>query len=118
MHKIFRYSKIIQTIDIRYPVILSINGSRVHCSCERVTGIPGTDNGNFTLGVNIAFSGYNDSYGSINFEWKMKDGINETKSTSVWSPTYSGSGFTTRSSWQVTNSDGNKTYYIFDLQVR
>ena len=118
MHKIFRYSKSIQTTDIRYPVILSINGARVHCYCERVTGIPGTDNGNFTLGVNISFRGYNDSSDSINFEWKMKDGINETKGTSVWSPTYSGSGFTTRSSWQVTNSDGNIIYYIFDLQVR
>ncbi len=107
-----------QTTNIRYPVTLSINGSMVHCSCERVTGIPGTDNGNFTLGVNIAFRGNNESSDSINFEWKMKDGINETKSTSVWSPTYSGSGFTTRNNWEVTNSDGSITDYIFDLQVR
>ena len=121
IEKEFRYKKVdkpIQTTDIRYPVTLSINGSMVHCSCQRVTWIPGTNNGDFVLGVNIAFSGYNDSYGSMNFEWKMKDGINETKSTSVWSPTYSGSGFTTRNSWQVTNSDGNITNYIFDLQVR
>ena len=90
----------------------------VHCSCERVTGIPGTDNGNFTLGVNIAFGGYNGGYDSVNFEWKMKDGINETKGISIPNPVYSGSGFTTRSSWQVTNSDGNIIYYIFDLQVR
>lgn len=118
----FRYKKVdkpIQTTDIRYPVTLSINGAMVHCSCERVTGIPGTDNGNFTLEVNIGFSSNNGSYwDSINFEWKMKDGINETKSTSVWDPKYMGSGFTTRSSWQVTNSDGSITNYIFDLQVR
>lgn len=110
--------KPIQTTDIRYPVTLSINGSMVHCSCQRVTWIPGTDNGNVTLGVNIGFRGYNDSYDSINFEWKMKDGINETKSTSIWDPRYTGSGFTTRNSWQVTNSNGDITYYIFDLQVK
>lgn len=122
VEKVFKYKKVdkpIQTTDIRYPVTLSINGAMVHCSCERVTGIPGTDNGNFTLGVNIGFSSNNGSYwDSINFEWKMKDGINETKSTSVWDPKYMGSGFTTRSSWQVTNSDGSITNYIFDLQVR
>ena len=114
----FRYSKSIQTTDIRYPVILSINGGMVHCSCQRVTWIPGTDNGNFTLGVNIACGGYNGGYDSVNFEWKMKDGINETKGIGIPNPVYSGSGFTTRSSWQVTNSDGNIIYYIFDLQVR
>ena len=60
----------------------------------------------------------NGGYGSVNFEWKMKDGINETKGIGIPNPVYSGSGFTTRSSWQVTNSDGNIIYYIFDLQIR
>ena len=124
IYKEFHYKKKdkpIQTTDIDYPVTISINGAMVHCSCERVTGIPGTDNGNFTLKVSVGFSGYNDSSDSIDFEWKMRDGINETKSTSVWDPRYIGSGFTTGNSWQVTNSSGDITYitnYRFVLRIK
>ena len=117
--KEFKYRKEepIQTTDINYPVTISINGSLVHCSCERVTGIPGTNNGNVTLGVNISFGGYNGGYGNVNFEWAMRYGINENKGIPVPNPVYSGSGFTTRSSWQVTNSSGNITNYRFVLNV-
>lgn len=116
MHRTFRYSKIIQTTDIRYPVTLSINGSMVHCTCQRVTWI-GSDAANFILGVNIGFSGYNGGYSSIDFKWQMKNGIDETKGIGIPDPVYSRSGFTTRNDWQLIDSDGNITNYIFDLQV-
>lgn len=115
MHKIFRYSKITQTTDIRYPVTISINGSMVHCSCERVTGIPGTDNGNFTLEVGIQLA-YNNQYDSVHFKWQMKDGINEYKNVKY--PYIQSSAFFTRNDWEVTNSDGNKTHYRFVLHVK
>ena len=118
MHKIFRYSKSIQTTDIEYPVTLTISGNTVHCYCERVTGIPGTNNGNVTMKVNIGFGGNNGSSDSIDFEWKIKDGITEYKHINIFDPIYMGSGFTTRSSWQVTNSDGNITYYRFVLRIK
>lgn len=121
IEKEFRYRKVdkpIQPTDINYPVTISINGSMVHCSCERVTWIDGTNNGNVTLGVIISFSGYNGGYGNVNFEWQMRYGINETKGIPVPNPVYSGSGFTTRNSWQVTNSSGNITNYRFVLQIK
>ena len=111
--KYFYYKKKdkpIQTTDINYPVTLSINGSTVRCSCERVTGIPGTDNGNFILKISVSFRNNYGSSDSVNFEWKMKDGINQTKSTSISYPIYTGQIFLSRSSWQVTDSSGDITY--------
>lgn len=117
----FRYKKKdkpSQTTDINYQVTISKNGSLVHCSCQKVTWIDGTNNGNVVLGVRIGFAGYNGGYGDVRFDWEMKNGINETKSIPIPNSTYSGSGFTTRSTWQVTNSDGSITNYRFVLQVR
>lgn len=103
-----------QTTDVRYQVIINWNGSLVHCSCQRVTWIPGTNNGNVVLGVNIQFNGNR----SINFLWEMKNGINESKGIDIQNPFYTGSGFTTRNSWQVTNSDGSITNFIFELVIK
>ena len=119
--KYFYYKKKdkpIQTTDINYPVTISISGYTVHCSCERVTGIPGTDNGNVTLKVGIT-SAYNGDFNTVHFEWVMKDGINQSKGIR-YNNIYS-SGFESRNSWQVTNSSGDITYitnYRFVLQVR
>lgn len=112
IYKEFHYSKIIQTTDIRYPVTISISGYTVRCYCERVTGIPGTNNGNVTLEVGIRLA-YNNQYDSVHFKWQMKDGINEYKNVKY--PYIQSSAFFTRNDWEVTNSDGNKTHYIFYL---
>ena len=114
----FKYSKIIQTNTMDYPVTISINGSMVNCKCNRVTWIPGTNNGNVILGVNITFGGYNGGYGSVDFNWEMRYGINETKGIGIPNPTYSGSGFTTRNDWEVTDSSGNITHYRFVLHIK
>ena len=112
--KYFYYKKkdkpTIQTTNIDYPVTISITGSMVHCSCEKVTWIDGTNNGNVVLGVNISFGGYNGGYGDVKFDWEMRYGINENKTIPMPNAVYSGSVFTTRSSWQVTNSYNNITY--------
>ena len=46
----------------------------------------------------------------------MKDGINEYKNVKY--PYIQSSAFFTRNDWEVTNSDGTKTHYIFDLYIR
>ena len=104
-----------QTTDIRYPVTISISGYTVHCSCERVTGIPGTNNGDFTLEVGIQLA-YNNQYDSVHFKWQMKNGINEYKNVKY--PYIQSSAFFTRNDWEVINSDGNKTHYIFVLIIK
>ena len=96
---------------------MRINGTTVHCSCDRVTGISGTDNGNVTLRVDVGFRNNNGLTRSIKFEWKMKDGINETKSAILDNATYQGSIFLSKNSWQVTDLDGVKTNYTFVLNV-
>ena len=116
--KYFYYKKKdkpIQTTNINYPVTISISGYTVHCSCERVTGIPGTDNGNFTLEVGISLA-YNNQYDTVHFKWQMKDGINEYKNVKY--PYIKSSGFFTRNDWGVTNSDGSETHYRFVLQIK
>ena len=109
--------KPIQTTYMDYPVTINIIGSKVHCFCERVTWIPGTNNGNVVLGVNIQFSGVDEGYYNINFEWEMKNGINENRVVGSTDFFYAGSGFTTTSSWQVTNSDGNIVIHRFVLNI-
>ena len=85
----------------------------LNCKCNSVTNIPGTNNGNVTLSINVQLSDgvseNNNEY--FNFSWVMKDGINESKSCSV--PYYAGSDFTTQLSWEIDNGDGSKTYYTF-----
>ena len=100
---------------IDYYVTFTLNSGMLNCKCNRVTGIPGTNNGNVTLGINIQLG---DGFGadrneSFNFSWVMKDGINESKSCGV--PYYLGSGFTTQSSWEDDNGDGTKTHYDFEI---
>ena len=90
----------------------------LNCKCNRVTGIPGTDNGNVTLGINVQLGDGKDSIvGGRNewfqFSWVMKNGIDESKSCSV--PYYLGSGFTTQESWEIDNGDGTKTHYTFHI---
>ena len=116
IYKEFHYKKK-DKLDtyIKYYVTLSLNNGMLNCKCNSVTNIPGTNNGNVTLGIDIELS---DGIGSTNnehiyFSWVMKDGINESKSCSRHY--YSGSGFTTQSSWENDNGDGTKTHYTFHI---
>ena len=100
---------------IDYYVTFTLNSGMLNCKCNSVTNIPGTNNGNVTLGIDIQLS---DGIGSTNnehiyFSWVMKDGINESKSCSM--PYYAGSGFTTQSAWEDDNGDGTKTHYTFHV---
>ena len=81
--------------------------------CNSVNDIPGINNGNVTLSINVQLSDRvsENNNESFNFSWVMKDGINSSKSCSRHY--YSGSGFTIRSSWESDNGDGTKTYYTF-----
>lgn len=117
-YKMFGYYYKKKDNYIRFPVKLSVNGLMVHCSCKRVNWVPGTNSGNVTLGISITLGeGFGaDRYETFKFSWVMKDGIDESKPCSIpYYPYYLGSGFTTQSSWELDNGDGNKTYYIFDI---
>lgn len=100
---------------INYYVTFTLNSGMLNCKCDSVTNIPGTNNGNVTLGIEIELGdGLGDGHTeSMQFSWVMKNGINESKSCSV--PYYYGSGFTTKSSWEIDNGDGTKTYYSFHI---
>ena len=109
----FNYKKKKLDTYINYYVTFSLSNGMLNCKCNSVTNIPGTNNGNVTLGIDIELS---DGIGSTNnehiyFSWVMKDGINSNKSCSRHY--YSGSGFTTQSSWESDNGDGTKTHYTF-----
>ena len=100
---------------INYYVTFTLNSGMLNCKCDSVTNIPGTNNGNVTLGVDIELG---DGVGGgrteyFRFSWVMKNGINESKSCSV--PYYLGSGFTTQEAWEDDNGDGTKTYYRFQI---
>lgn len=119
IEKEFRYKKADKPDKfINYYVTLTLNSGMLNCKCNRVTGIPGTNNGNVTLAVRIqlgdgkaAIVGGRDEW--FQFSWVMKNGIDESKSCSV--PYYLGSGFTTQESWEIDNGDGTKTYYTFHI---
>ena len=100
---------------ITYYVTFTLNSGMLNCKCDGVTNIPGTNNGNVTLGTDIQLSdGKGDGRSEyFTFSWIMKDGINESKYCSV--PYYLGSGFTTRSGWEDYNGDGTKIHYTFQI---
>ena len=114
----FRYKKKDEPVEpgkpntfINYYVTLSLSNGALNCKCDRITNIPGTNNGNVTLGIDITLSNGVGGYERMQFSWVMKNGINESKSCSM--PYHYGSGFTTRSDWENDNGDGTKTYYTF-----
>lgn len=114
IEKEFRYKKADKPDKfINYYVTLTLNYDMLNCKCNRVTGIPGTDNGNVTLGITVQLGNGKGAYEWFQFSWVMKDGINESKSCSV--PYYLGSGFTTQESWGIDNGYGTKTYYTFHI---
>lgn len=96
---------------INYCVTLSLSNGMLNCKCNSVNNIPGTNNGNVTLEINISLGNGVGGYERMQFSWVMKNGINESKSCSM--PYYAGSGFTTQSSWEKDNGNGTKTYYAF-----
>lgn len=77
-------------INFEYFVTFSLSNGIINCKCDSVTNIPGTNNGNVTLGINVELSDGNGSNDYISFSWVMKDGINSSKSCSK--PYYAGSG--------------------------
>ena len=105
---------------INYYVTFTLNSGMLNCKCNSVTNIPGTNNGNVTLGIRIQLGdGKAAIVGGRNewfeFSWVMKNGINEGKYCSV--PYYLGSGFTTQESWGIDNGDGTKTHYTFKINI-
>ena len=115
------YYKKVDKLDtyIKYYVTFTLNSGMLNCKCNSVTNIPGTNNGNVTLAIDIELGngiGGGVSGGRtevIQFSWVMKDGIDKSKSCSV--PYYLGSGFTTQSGWETDNGDGTKTHYTFQI---
>ena len=112
----FRYrEKDIPNIYNKYYVKLTLHSGMLHCKCNRVTDIPGTNSGNVTLAINVHLGdgmGYIEGHvDSIDFSWVMRDGIDQGKFCRF--PYYLGSRFTTRGSWEIDNSLGSKTYYVF-----
>lgn len=98
---------------IEYYVTLSLNNGMLNCKCNSVTNIPGTNNGNVTLAIDIELGDSATNNEHIYFSWVMKNGINESKSCSM--PYYNGSGFTTQHAWETDNGNGTKTYYTFHI---
>ena len=110
----FRYKKKINPNDYKnYYVKFTLNGTTLNCFCKRITFIPGTNSGNVTLGINIQLGDGRNSNKLFNFEWKMKDGINQNRYCNV--PYYLGSGFKTRSDWEATRSDGSIVRFSFQI---
>ena len=100
-------------------VSVSSNGT-ISCECNGVDWIPGTDNGNVTLGVEAIVYDDADNHDNdefFSFSWLMKDGIDTSEPCRhIW-PCYVALGFTTNSSWEIDNGDGSKTYYDFEITV-
>ena len=90
----------------------------ISCSCSGVDWIPGTDNGNVTLGIGVHV--YYEAEGSDNdedfhFSWLMKDGIDTSEPfRHIW-PYYMSMGFESQETWIIDNGDGSKTYYDFHI---
>lgn len=110
----FRYKKKDKSDTfINYYVTLSLSNGMLNCKCNSITNIPGTNNGNVTLGIDIELGNGVGGMEHVQFSWVIKNGINESKSCSM--PYYAGSGFTTQSSWESDNGNGTKTYYTFHI---
>lgn len=117
----FKYKKKDKpNIVINYYVTFTLDSGTLNCKCDGVTNIPGTNNGNVTLAVNIqlgdGISGHTGHTKSFSFSWLMKNGIDESKYCGYYSLPYYylGSGFTTQSDWENDNGD-TKTHYTFQI---
>ena len=90
----------------------------ISCSCSGVDWIPGTDNGNVTLGIGVhVYYGAesSDKDEDFYFSWLMKDGIDTSEPFNhVW-PYYMSMGFRSQETWIIDNGDGSKTYYDFHI---
>ena len=90
----------------------------ISCSCSGVDWIPGTDNGNVTLGIGVhVYYGLesSDDDEDFYFSWLMKDGIDTSEPfRHIWRYNM-GMGFTSPETLIVDNGDGSKTYYDFHI---
>ena len=100
-----------------YYVKFTIIFNKLNCKCDAITNIPGTNNGNVTLAVDIQLCyGKNPPHvDSYSFSWLMKDGIDESKYCKSPYYYYLESRFTSQSTWECDNGDGTKTYYRFQI---
>ena len=104
-----------------YYVYVSVdsNSGTISCSCGGVDWIPGTDNGNVTLGIMVnVYYGLEstDKDEVFNFSWIMKDGIDTSEPFHHTWPYNMGMGFTSQEYWVYDNGDGSKTYYRFSIE--
>lgn len=107
---------------INYNVYVSVSSGSpgtISCSCSGVDWIPGTDNGNVTLGIGVhvyygAESTDNDE--DFYFSWLMKDGIDTSEPFNHTWPYYMSMGFHSQEYWEIDNGDGSKTIYRFSIK--
>ena len=78
-------------INFEYFITLSLSNGSINWRYNSVNDIPGTNNGNVTLSINVQLSdGVSENNNeSFNFSWVMKNCINSSKSCSK--PYYVGS---------------------------
>ena len=119
----FRYrKKDIPNIYNKYYVEITIYFSTIHCKCNKVTDIPGTNSGNVRLGIIVDLNceigeGIGGHTETISFSWVMKDGIDQNKYFKGPCNYCLGSRFTTQESWVINNADGSKTFYDFYINI-
>ena len=102
-----------------YVSVSSGSPGTISCSCSGVDWIPGTDNGNVTLGIGVHVyygSEPSDNDEDFYFSWLMKDGIDTSEPFNHTWPYNMSMGFTSQEYWWVDNGDGSKTYYRFEIQ--
>ena len=100
-----------------YLSVSSNSPGTIRCSCNGVDWIPGTNNGNVTLGIEVLIydPDNRDNDELFSFSWLMKDGIDTSEPCRhIW-PCYTAMEFTTQSSWEIDNGNGSKTYYDFEI---
>ena len=119
--KTFYYREIYKPPADKYRdfyVHVNANSGTINCSCSGVDWIPGTDNGNVTLGIGVhVYYGLesSDNDEDFYFSWLMKDGIDASRPfRHVW-PYYMSMGFRSQETWIIDNGDGSKTYYDFHI---
>lgn len=112
--KDFKYTKL-NNIYNYFDVIIELYNAALYCRCKSVSYIPGTDNGNVTLSIQVMLTNHENDIKTFTFSWVMKTGIRTSQYLPTLYDRYYSSGFITRNSWETDNEDGTKTYYIFKI---
>lgn len=102
-----------------YVSVSSGSPGTISCSCSGYDWIPGTNNGNVTLGIHVkAYYNFDsDDDENFYFSWLMKDGIDTSEPFNhIW-PYNMSASFTSNESWEYDHGDGSKTYYDFHIML-